>query len=220
MNRNQTILSIILGLTTILGGYALFTLLQLPDRFEWFQLYGLLLYIIIFAIVYILILTIIGFVIRFTNEGISKPVFKGTKWSILILIITIGSGILFGQMKVSETSEQMRKEWELQQQKDSTDYVNRLDSLNAVIQNDSKDYKALVERGLMKRYKGQNEPSIVDYRRALEIKPDDFEANLQIGYSLGLVGEKKQQDSFYRIAVSLDTTSYFAKNHPEYLKEE
>ena len=156
MNRNQIILSIILGLTTILGGYALNTLLQFPDRIEWFQLYGLLFYIIIAATVYILILTVIGFVTRFTNKDLSKPIFYGTKWSILILIITIGSGMLSGQRKLSETFKHKRTEWELEQQKDSIDYISRLDSLNTIIHNDSKDYKALVERGLLKRKYEEN----------------------------------------------------------------
>jgi len=220
MKRNQTILSIIIGLTTILGVYVLYTLLQLPDRIEWLQLYGLLYYVIIFVGVYILSLTAIGIVTRLMKKDISRPIFNGTKWSILILIITIVSGIFSAQRKVSETVEQMETEWKLRQQQDSTDYINRLDSLNTVIRSDTTNYKALVERGLIKRHKRHDEASIKDYKKALELKPYDFNANLEMGYSLGLMGKKEQQDSFYRIAAQLDTSSYFAKKHPEYLKEE
>jgi len=140
MKRNQTIQLIILGLTTILGGYALYGLLQLPDRIEWFQLYGLLFYIILFAGVYILILTVIGIVTRLLKKDISRPIFKGTKWSILILTITIGGGIFSGQRKVSETAEQRETEWKLEQQQNSTDDIARIDSLNTIIRSDSTNY--------------------------------------------------------------------------------
>lgn len=97
-------------------------------------------------------------------------------------------------------------------------YQERFDSLTVVIESQPKNYEALVERGLMKRHKGQYEASIKDYQKALDINPQDFKANLEMGYSLGLIGKKEQQDSLYRIAARLDTNSYFAKRNPEYLK--
>lgn len=220
MKRNQTILSIIWGLTIILCGYALYRLLQLPDRIEWFQLYGQLYYVIIFASIYIFILAVIGVVTRLLKKDISKPILNGIKWSILMLIITIGIGIFSGQRKVSETVEQMGKEWKLQQQQDSTNYINLLDSLNTIIRSESANYIALIERGLIKRQNGQYEASISDYELALKIKTDDFNANLEMGYSLVLIDKKVEADEYFRIAANLDTNSYFAKTNRHYIDNE
>jgi tetratricopeptide (TPR) repeat protein len=120
----------------------------------------------------------------------------------------------FNKWKI-HTEKGLQQEEKLEKEK----YASKMDSLNKVIERQPENYEALVERGLMKRHKRQDEASIDDYKKALEIKPDDFKANLEMGYSLGLLGKKEQRDSFYRIAARLDTSSYFAKSHPEYLEE-
>ena len=216
MKRNQVVLSLIVGLTAILGGYILYVLMQLPDRVEWFSLYGPVLYFTMFASGYILLLTIAGSVARLLLSDISGPIFQGLKVALIILPTTIGIGLVSGQVKVSRTAKQMNRESEVARQQNVVDQSNRLDSLNAVIRLDPSNYRALVERGLMKRKIGQVESSISDYTMALEINPNDFTANLEMGYSLGLLNRKLEQDSFYRIAVDLDTNAYFARKNRQY----
>jgi len=216
MKRKQIVLATIIGLTTIVGGYALYVLFQLPDRIEWFSHYGVVIYVIMFAGGYMLLLTLVGAVAGLLRSDISRPIFQGLKLSFIVLSITIGIGVLAGQVNVSRTAKQMNMEWEMEKQQNELDKINRLDSLNTIISLDPSNYRAIVERGLMKRKNGQYESSVSDYKMALEINPNDFKANLEMGYSLGLLNKIQEQDSFYRIAVNLDTTSYFAKKNPQY----
>ena len=189
------------------------------DRHEWFSVSILFLYSVGLVVLYLTALTIIGFVTRFLKmTDTSKSIFKTTGLSFLIIL----AFMIF-------TNYSMNRDfniWKAQTEKDSIQaekleqekYTLKMDSLNEVIEKLPDNYEAIAERGLMKRQKGQYEASIIDYKKALNINPDNFKANLEMGYSLGLLDRKEEQDSFYRVAARLDTSSYFAKKHPEYLK--
>jgi len=196
-----------------------FMFLDNSDRHEWFSVSILFLYSVGLVVLYLTALTIIGFVTRFLKmTDTSKSIFKTTGLSFLIIL----AFMIF-------TNYSMNRDfniWKAQTEKDSIQaekleqekYTLKMDSLNEVIEKLPDNYEAIVERGLMKRQKGQYEASIIDYKKALNINPDNFKANLEMGYSLGLLDRKEEQDSFYRVAARLDTSSYFAKKHPEYLK--
>jgi len=51
----------------------------------------------------------------------------------------------------------------------------------------------------------------------LKIKPDDFNLNLEMGYSLGLLDRKEEAVKFYRLAANIDTSSYFARTNRQYI---
>lgn len=220
MNRSQTILIIILGLTIVIGVYSMYLLIRLPIGIEWFQLYGLVFYVILFAAIYIFLLAIAGFITRLFKKDFSRPMLNGIVWSVPILAVTIGIGIFTGQRKVSETEEQMDKEWNSQYKHDAMVFKNHLDSLNSIIRIDSTNYTALVERGLLKRKSGQFEASIDDFKKALHINSRDFKANIEMGYSLQIMNRKEEADKYYKIAANLDTNSNFAKANRHYLYNE
>jgi tetratricopeptide (TPR) repeat protein len=112
-----------------------------------------------------------------------------------------------------ETDQAEKRNKELENQFNQ----RQLDSLDNEISNSPDNYLALIQRGLLKRKNGQVEESISDYELALKIKQDDFNANLEMGYSLELLDKKEEAEKFYRKAANLDTSSYFAKSNRHYI---
>ncbi len=199
---------LILGLTTILGVYTLYLLLDLPERIEWFQLYGLLFYIILFAIVYLFVLTVIGIVARLLKNDIHRPIFRGTIWSFLLLTVTTFVGSFIGEKKVNKTEAQMATESKLDQQRDSIDYLNRLDSLTIITKKDTLNYEAIVAKGVMKRNKGLWEASIIEYKKALEINSNYFCAHSELAYSDLILKNYNESLFHYKKALAIDSSAF------------
>lgn len=210
----------ILTSTALLCFGVRFILQQKSDRHEWFSVSTAFLYSLGLVGLYLIILTMIGFITRVAkNTETSKSIFRTTKLSFVILFLFM----LYSNYSLNKEFNK----WQAQSEKASTDrlkleqehYQTRMDSLDIVIRSQPGNYNALVERGLLNRRNGELKASIADYQRALNINPHDFKANLEMGYTLGVLGKKQEQDSFYRIAAQIDTNSVFAKRHPEYLTQ-
>jgi tetratricopeptide (TPR) repeat protein len=191
------------------------------DRHEWFSVGILFYYAVGLTFLYLISLTIIGLTIkRFKDKEIGKMILKTTGLSFLFLLVTFSV--------TSIKSNHDFKNWK--QETDQAQLTNReleikllkkqLDSLDNEIANKPDNYLALIQRGLLKRRDGQYEASVSDYKLALTIKPDDFNANLELGYSLGLLNKKEESEKYYRIAANIDTNSYFARTNRQYIDNE
>ncbi len=191
------------------------------DRHEWFSVGVLFYYAVGLAFLYLISLTIIGFTIkRFKDKKRGKAILKTTGISFLFLLVTfsvtsIKSNHDFKNWRQeTDQAQQTNKELEIKLLK------KQLDSLDNEIATKPDNYLALIQRGLLKRKDGQYEASVSDYKLALTIKPDDFNANLELGYSLGLLNKKEEAEKYYRIAANIDTNSYFSRTNRQYIDNE
>jgi tetratricopeptide (TPR) repeat protein len=205
-------------LTLLLCSLIFYVFFDNSDRHEWFSVGILFYYAIGLTILYLALLTIIGLTIKkIRNNEIGKTILKTTGISFLLLLVTltvtsIKSNKDFNNWR-QETDQAEKRNKELENQFNQ----RQLDSLDNEILNSPDNYLALIHRGLLKRKNGQVEESISDYELALKIKPNDFNANLEMGYSLGLLDKKEEAEKFYRKAANLDTSSYFAKSNRHYI---
>lgn len=208
-------------MTLLLCSLIFYIFFDNSDRQEWFSVGVLFYYAIGLTFIYLAVLTILGLTIkRFKSNLTGKAILKTTGISFLLLGVTLTATFIksnqdFNNWKQeTNQTEKTNKELEFQVHK------KQLDSLDKEIANSSDNYLALIQRGLLKRKDGQFEASISDYELALKIKPDDFNANLEMGYSLERLDRKDEAESYYRIAANLDTSSYFAQTNRQYIDNE
>ena len=205
-------------MTLLLCSLIFYVFFDNSDRQEWFSVGVLFYYAIGLTFLYLALLTITGLTIkRFKNKLTGNAILKTTGISFFLLAITLTttfskSNQSFNNWKhKTDRAENTKKELESELPK------NQLDSLDKEIANSPDNYSALFQRGLIKRKSGQVEASISDYELALKIKPDDFNLNLEMGYSLGLLDRKEEAVKFYRLAANIDTSSYFARTNRQYI---
>jgi tetratricopeptide (TPR) repeat protein len=207
-------------LTLLLCSLITFVFFDNSDRNEWFSAAVLIYYAIGLSILYLALLTIIGFTIKkIRNNETGKTILKTTSISFLLLLFTLTVTSIKSNRdynnwkKETEQAEMTNKEFEFQL------YQRKLDSLDNENSNSPNYYLTLIQRGLLKRRNGQIEESISDYKLAIKLKPNDFNANLEMGYSLELLDKKEEAEKYYRIAANIDTNSYFSKTNRQYIKK-
>ncbi len=211
----------ITALTLLMCFLIVYIFFDNSDRHEWFSVSVLFYYAIGLTFLFIAILTIIGLTIKsFINNQTGKTFLKSVKVSALMLLTTLTVTFIKNNRdfrnwkRESEMTEKLNKEIENQL------FKKQLDSLNNVIANSPDNYLAYFNRGLLKRNGGQFESSILDYELALKIKPDDFNTNLEMGYILERLGRKDEAEIFFKLAVNIDTNSYFARKNSHYIDNE
>lgn len=191
------------------------------DRHEWFSVGILFYYAIGLTFLYLALLTIIGLTIkRFKSNLTGTAIIKTTGVSFILLGITLTTTFIKSNHDFNKWSHETDQIEKANKELESQFIKTQLDSLDKGIANSPDNYLALIQRGLLKRTNGQVEESISDYELALKIKPDDFNANLEMGYSLQMLNRKEEAENYYRIAANIDTSSYFAQTNRHYIDNE
>jgi tetratricopeptide (TPR) repeat protein len=218
--RSKSIVQIIIYASAILMGvYPFFLILQLGSNAQWFQFWGLFLYFVLSYICYWLVLLLLVFIVKFFNTELYLIISRITRGIALFLLGSLVVQFIIGQIIISDFEKKEEQQSGVIYFSDSLSYVKRYDSLDSVIKYDSMNYKAIVQRGRMKRNKGKWAEALLDNKKALKINSNDFHANWEMGYCLQYFRKFKESEIYYRKAANIDTSSYFAKSHPEYLNK-
>jgi len=209
----------ILSLTIFLCIWIGIQFLDNSDRNEWFSLSILTFYVLGLIILYLIGLLIIGLIFKgFKKLQIASVIFKMTRISSIFLIITFLTVFIKSNIDFNKWHTNSQNEWKAKEHYETEMLLKQIDSINLIIRNDSSNYKAFVQRGILKRHLGKFDSSLVDYQNALRIKPDNFDANLEMGYSLTVINQNEEAEKYYRIAANIDTNSSFARHNPQYIK--
>jgi tetratricopeptide (TPR) repeat protein len=170
---------------------------------------------------YLALLTIIGLTIkRIKNNETGKTILKTTGISFFLLLITLTASFIKSNKDFNKWRQETNKAEKTNKEIEILFHQKQLDSLDYEISTSPDNYLALIQRGLLKRKNGQVEESIRDYELALKIKPDDFNANLEMGYSLGLLDKNEEAEKYFKIAANIDTNSYFERTNKQYIDNE
>ena len=210
---------VILSLTIFFCIWIGFQYIDNSDRNEWFSLGVLTFYVLGLIILYLIGLLILGLIFKgFKKSQIASVIFKMTGISSIFLIITFLMVFIKSNLDFNKWQTNSQREWKTKELNETELILKQIDSVNLIIRNDSSNYKAFVQRGILKRHLGKFDSSIVDYQVAIRIKPDDFDANLELGFALNAINKKNEAEKYYRIAANIDTSSYFAKQNPQYIE--
>lgn len=191
------------------------------DRHEWFSVSVLFYYTIGLTVLYLALLTIIGLTIkRIKNNETGKTILKTTGISFFLILVTLTVNFINSNKDFNNWRQETDQAEKTNKELEIMFLQKQLDSLDNEISTSPDNYLALIQRGLLKRKNGQVEESITDYELALKLKPDDFNANLEMGYSLGLLDKNEEAETYFRIAANIDTNSYFARTNKQYIDNE
>jgi tetratricopeptide (TPR) repeat protein len=208
-------------LTLLLCSVIFYVFFDNSDRHEWFSVSVLFYYATGLTVLYLALLTIIGLTIkRIKNNETGKTILKTTGISFFLLLVTLTVNFIKSNKDFNNWRQETNQAEKTNKELEIVFHQKQLDSLDNEISTSPDNYLALIQRGLLKRKNGQVEESITDYELALKIKPDDFNANLEMGYSLGLLDKKEEAETYFRIAANIDTNSYFARTNKQYIDNE